>query len=145
MQKLTVSYNVYSTRSRTLKGQCHEIFYIVFFWLKRFDPGSIKTGKNGFANFFVFSKIFDCKVRKSGVRVVKDYVDTQIFLQMPRFSMFLIFAIRYVNTPKYNILPDCSFKICDKPSKFSKSVCIVIDVSAQSLTTPTPNFRKYQI
>ena len=35
-----------------------------------------------------------------------------------------------VNTPKYLFLPDCSFNICEKPSKFSKSVCVFIDVSA---------------
>ena len=36
-------------------------------------------------------------------------------------------AIGYLNTPKYLFSPDCSFKICEKPSKFSKSVSIVID------------------
>ena len=43
-----------------------------FFYLK-FRPshlGPIWIVKNGFANFFVFAKIFDCKVRKSGVRIV---------------------------------------------------------------------------
>ena len=60
-----------------LKGQCHEIFDI--FWLKRFDLGHIWTGKNSFT-FFVFAKIFFCKVRKSSVCVVNDYADTRIFL-----------------------------------------------------------------
>ena len=48
--------------------------------LRRFDLGSIWTGKNGFAHFFVFAKIFDRKARKSGVRVVVDYVDTSFQL-----------------------------------------------------------------
>ena len=38
----------------------------------------------------------------------------------------------------YLSLPNCSFKICEKPSTFSKSVCVVIFMSAQSTTTPTP-------
>ena len=61
-----------------LKEQCHEIFD--HFLLKRFDLGPIRTGENGLVNFFVFAKIFDRKVRKSRVRVVNDYADTQIFL-----------------------------------------------------------------
>ena len=49
------------------------------FLLNRFDIGPKLTGKNVFANFLVFAKIFDCKVQKS-CRVVNDYMDTQIFL-----------------------------------------------------------------
>ena len=37
-------------------------FLTIFVWLKRFDLGS---RQNGFANFFVFAKIFDRKYRKS--------------------------------------------------------------------------------
>ena len=48
-----ISLRSHETR---LKGQCHEIF--APFLLKRFDLGPIWTGKNGFANFFVFAKIF---------------------------------------------------------------------------------------
>ena len=102
-----------------------------FLGLKRFDLDPKWIGKNGFTNFFVFAKIFDHKVRKSGVSIVNYYVDTQIFLQIRLFSNFLIIAIGYVNTPKYRFLTDCSFKICEKPLKFSKSVQLVIDVSAQ--------------
>ena len=41
------------------------------------------------------------------------------------------------NTPKYLFLPDCSFKICEKPSKFSKSVRVVIDdVNTKEFTIP---------
>ena len=36
--------------------------YIVFFLLKRFDLGPIWTDKKGFANLFVFTKIFAKKV-----------------------------------------------------------------------------------
>ena len=34
-----------------------------------------------FANFFVFAKIFDFKVRKSRVRIVNDYEDTDFARQ----------------------------------------------------------------
>ena len=40
--------------------------------------------------------------------------------------------------PKYLFLPDCSFKICENPSKIFESVRGVLSVSAQSLTTLTP-------
>ena len=47
-------------------------------------------------------------------------------------SNFHIFKLLlfFVNTPKYLFSHDCSFKICEKPSKFSYSVCIVFSVSA---------------
>ena len=48
--------NVFS-KAQILNGQCHEIFDHFF---------AVSTGKNGFA------KIFDRKVRKSRVCVVKD-------------------------------------------------------------------------
>ena len=52
--------------------------------------------------------------------------DIQIFLTVDTAVLdFLIIAIGCANTPKYILLPDCSFKICEKPSKFSKSVCVV--------------------
>ena len=38
------------------------------------------------------------------------------------FSNFLIITIECVNTPKYLFLPDCSFKICEKPSKCGGSL-----------------------
>ena len=40
-----------------LKGQCNKIVDN-FIWLNRFDVCLILTDKNGFANFFVFAKIF---------------------------------------------------------------------------------------
>ena len=43
-----------------------------------------------------------------------------------------------INTPKYLFLPDFYFKICEKPSKFSKRVRVIIDVSTLSLTSLTP-------
>ena len=64
---------LWSQIALALKWLCHETFHR-FFLLKRFDlgPTSIWTGENGFANFFVFAKIFDRK----GVRVVVDFADT---------------------------------------------------------------------
>ena len=59
-------------------------------------------------------------------------------------SNFQTNAIGCVNTPKYICLPYCSFKICENPSEHSKSVRIVIGLSAWSTTMQTPNFRKYQ-
>ena len=44
-----------------------------FFGLKKFDVGSIWTGKNSFANFFVFAKIFDSKDRKSDMRIIRKF------------------------------------------------------------------------
>ena len=62
---------------------------------------------------------------------------------------FFNYSYRMCKDTQIHFLPDCSFKICEKPSKFSKSVRLVIDyantVSTQLLTTQTPNFRKYQI
>ena len=58
--------------------------------------------------------------------VTNDYSDMQLL------------AIGFVNTSKYLFSPDCSFEICEKPSKFSKSVQVVFAVSALSLTAPTP-------
>ena len=42
----------------TLKRQFHEIVDHLF-WLKRFDLGHIRTGKDGFANFYVFNDYAD--------------------------------------------------------------------------------------
>ena len=44
------------------KGQCNEIFDHFFVLRQIFDLGPIWTGKNGFANYFVFSKIFEKNV-----------------------------------------------------------------------------------
>ena len=41
-------------------------------------------------NFSFFVEIFDCKVRKLGVRVVNDYADTRFFLNL-RYVDFHIF------------------------------------------------------
>ena len=62
-----------------LKGTVSQDF-LTFFWLKRFDLGPIWTGKNGFANFFVFAKILAKNVcprskREHPVPVVVDYAD----------------------------------------------------------------------
>ena len=50
------------------------------FLLKRFDLGPKWINKNGFANFFAFTKIFYRKVQKLRVRIVNNYSDEQIFL-----------------------------------------------------------------
>ena len=51
------------------------------FFSEKIQPGPhMNTGTNGFAKIFVFAKIFDHKVKKSYVRVVIDYADTQFLL-----------------------------------------------------------------
>ena len=45
-------------------------------------------------------------------------------------SLTKMFAIGYVNILKFFILPDCSFKVSVKPSKFNVDVCLVIVMSA---------------
>ena len=48
----------------------HFISFFGIFMLNRFGLGLIRTNKNGFTNFFVFAKIFDCKVRKIRLHAV---------------------------------------------------------------------------
>ena len=55
-------------------------FRPLFFCWKDSTWNPYEHVKNGFTNFFVFAKIFDRKVRKSQVRVVNNYADTQICL-----------------------------------------------------------------
>ena len=63
-------------------------------------------------------------------------VSLTVLLDPPILNFFII-AVDYVNTPKYFIFPDYSFKVSEKPSKCTVNVRIVIVVSAQSMTTPT--------
>ena len=74
----------------------------------------------GFANFFVFAKIFDRKVRKSA----NFSLDTEVY----NFFNYCYWMYKHTQI-SYIVLPDCSFKICEKPSQFSKRVRVVIDVS----------------
>ena len=65
----TLRSNIFVKNEKSLQSHfCLFIWGPV--WLKRFDLGPIWRGKNGFGNFFVFVKIFNCKVWKSRVRVV---------------------------------------------------------------------------
>ena len=61
--------------------------------LQKFNLGLIWTGENGFANFFVFVKIFH---REDNwlQSLINDYEDMQIF----HFYVFI--ATGFVNTPK---------------------------------------------
>ena len=72
--------NLEMYKQEDLKEQCHEI--LIFFLLKRFNLGPIRTDKNGFANLFVLRRPqeFDRKVRKLCVREVIDYADMKLFL-----------------------------------------------------------------
>ena len=73
----------------------------------------------GFTNFFVFAKIFR----------IRGHPNFSLDMAVFKFLNYCYWMCS-VNTPKYLFLPDCSFNICEKPSKFSKSVCVFIDVSA---------------
>ena len=73
---------------------------------------------NGLANFFVFAKKFDRKVRKLHVRVVVDYANMQIFLKIQRFLFYFYYCCWVCKHTQNLFLPDCSFKICEKPSQF---------------------------
>ena len=65
---------------KCLKGQCHEIFNT--FYQKNLHLGPIWTGKNGFTQFFVFTKILAKNMLPlSGwhnISVVIDYADTRL-------------------------------------------------------------------
>ena len=54
--------------------------------------------------------------------------DTDVFI----FLNYCYWVCKYTQENLFS--PDCSFKICEKPSKFSKSVCLVLSVSAYLLT-----------
>ena len=67
-------------KQEDLKEQCHEI--LIFFLLKRFNLGPIRTDKNGFVNLFVFAKTARIwsQSSKMCVREVIDYADMKLFL-----------------------------------------------------------------
>ena len=73
--------------------------------------------QNGFANFFVFAKIFDRKVQKLNVLIFVDNADMHFFFRYGGFHIFKSLI-------PYLFLPDYSFKICEKPSEFfHKCLC----------------------
>ena len=101
-----------------LKETVSRDFWPSFFKHKRFDLGPIWTGKN------VFAEIFDCKVLKSGVCVVKDYAEILDFLDTEIF-----------------IFLNNDYWMCKRlivPLKSVRSLQSFLKVSAKSLTTPTP-------
>ena len=72
-----------------------------FFYLK-FRPshlGPIWIVKNGFANFFVFAKIFDCIVRKSGVRIVNTRRTRNFFFRYGHFHIFKLLLLDVLSHP----------------------------------------------
>ena len=115
--------------------------FSTIFWFKRFDLGPNRTALNGFANFFIFPKIFHRKVQISRVRVVVYYTDMEKNLLDTDIFIFLNYCYWVCKNP-------FSFKICEKPSKYPRSlICVrvVTDfeifencVSAWSTTTTTP-------
>ena len=71
----------------------HSIGISIYDYLPQVPPGPHKTtGKTGFANFFVFAKIFDHKVRKS-----RNF----FFRYIRGFPYFLIMAFGCVSQTKY--------------------------------------------
>ena len=64
-----------------------------FFWLKRFNLDPIGTGENGFMNFFVFAKTFDCKVRKLRVRESATMWTCKFFIRYRRFHIIKLLIL----------------------------------------------------
>ena len=102
-----------------------------FFVVKKIWPGHLGpkwTGKNGFENFFYFHK----DIRLQSLKIVCPHSHSlhghAIFLYTEMFIIFklLLHCIACGYAPKKLFLSDCSFKICQKPSKFSYSVCVVL-------------------
>ena len=74
-------------REQTLKGTVSQDFW-PFFGLKDYPRPHINS-KNGFANFFIFAKIFDRKVRKS--EFFWRYGSLQIF------KLLLLYVLTHLN------------------------------------------------
>ena len=69
-------------------------------------------------------------IRSQGSK--NEYAETQFFLDT-EVLIFKIIAVGFENTPKYLFSPECSFKICEKPSMFSESVRVVFSVESAYL------------
>ena len=95
-----------------IKGTVSRDFRPIFFFLKDSICAPNEQAKTVSQTFSFSMKIFDRKVRLC--RHENFSLDTNVFI-------FLIIAIGFVrvNTPKNLFSPDCSFKICGTPSKFS--------------------------
>ena len=76
------------------KSQCHEIFDN-FFGLKDSTCAPYEQAKTVSQIFSFFAKIFDLKVRKSRVPVVKDYWTTRTSKFFFRYGRFHIFKLQY--------------------------------------------------
>ena len=105
-----------------IKGTVSRDFRPIFFFLKDSICAPNEQAKTVSQTFSFSMKIFDRKVRLC--RHENFSLDTNVFI-------FLIIAIGFVrvNTPKILFSPDCSYKICGTPSKFSESVRVVVDFS----------------
>ena len=102
-------------RSRLfLKGQCYEIYFRPFFLLKRFDQDPIRY------SIAKFEMACPRTVRSQRLAVIFS-LDTEIFI-------FLNYCYSVFKHTQVLFSPDCSFKICEKPSKFFKKVRIVLSV-----------------
>ena len=78
-----------------------------------------------FCKLFRFRKDIRSKnVWKLSVFVVIDYADTPFFLDMKVF-IFLNYCYWVCKHTLIIFFPDCSFKSCENPSKFSESVGVV--------------------
>ena len=98
-QRFYAKFFSLDAKYQQLKRQCHEIFDISL--LKRFDPGPNMNRRKQFCKLFCFREDIRSQRLKISCLCSKR-------------------AIGFVNTPKYIFSPDCSFKICEKPSSFQK-------------------------
>ena len=65
-------------------GGCLFFYIVIYFMLLN----NRRVGQNRFANFFVFTKLFDYKVRNLRVRVkFSDYADTHLALANSHFKL----------------------------------------------------------
>ena len=105
--------------SRWVKGTVSRDLW-PFLWLKRLHMGPIRTGKNGFVNYFIFTKKFVRKVRNSRVRLV-DYEDTELNTLFHIFKLLPLGAV----CKNIQVIFFVRFKVCEKPSNFAKPFLIV--------------------
>ena len=106
--------------------RCKLSWFHTIFLLRKFNLGPILTGKKVSKTFFIFAKIFDCKVWKSHVCVVNNTLKHTFFVGYWHFHIFISLLLGVLTHLNTFSLPDRSFKIWEKPSKFSESVRIVL-------------------
>ena len=115
-----------------LIGQCHEIFAHCFL-LKRFElaTGPHMNRRKRFYELFRFRE--DIRSQSSKITCLRSLwlcacgqahftLDMDVFILLN----YCYWVCIHTHVP---FLPDCTFKICEKPSKFYENVWVVLSVS----------------